>query len=61
MEAEIGSDDEMSVIRENPSDVRIITEQFIERNLGLYIQKGDKEIDQEKYWPKRVKLKLWEK
>jgi len=28
---------------------RISTELFIERKPGLYIQKGDKETDQEKY------------
>jgi len=43
-----------------PIKKRIITELFIDRKQGLYIQKGDnKETGQEKYltsW-KRVKLK----
>jgi len=46
-----------------PIKKRINTQLFIDRKQGLYIRKGDKETDQEKYltsW-KRVKLKRWEK
>jgi len=46
-----------------PIKKRIINELFIDRKQGLYIQKGDKEMDRGKYltfW-KRVKLKQCEK
>jgi len=50
--AEIASSDEMNELSKHPGDDQEknqYTELFIDKNKGVYIQKGDKETDQLKY------------